>query len=87
MLSRQLALALFPESNRWSYRWVPLGDLPGRIAHLSAGLCSLDVSYCLLPLSRYLVFPQDGEDLCGCNLKVETYTAAFGLPMRRIRRN
>ncbi len=41
--TEQLAPGLFPESNRWSHRWVPLGDLPRRIA---ASICRALPSRC-----------------------------------------
>jgi hypothetical protein len=50
------------------HRWVPLGRLPGRIAILLAGFRPLGVSCHPLPLSRHLVFSQDGKDFCGCDL-------------------
>ena len=37
-------------------------------ARLCAGLYSLDDSYRFFPLSGYLVFPQDGENLRRCHL-------------------
>src|ERR1700758_326748 len=66
-----MAPGLLPESYGWSYRRIPVGDLPGwNGGILFAGLCSIDVSRCGIPFSRYLVFPQDGEDLRGCDLKL-----------------
>src|SRR5215469_13813202 len=66
-----MAPSLFAEPYCWGHRRVSLGHLSGSIGYLSARFCCFYGNYCPLPISRDLVLPQDGENLCGRHLNAD----------------
>ena len=63
-----MALGLFPESTRWSHRWIPLGDLPGRNRRI---ICRASPSRWQLSFSSSCSasgISAGRKRLCGCDL-------------------